>query len=512
MRPSSDSETLNIFTTCSRLRIFALAVLCGGTIGVAGEGEPALQLDFTKPAGLPQLPMEIMNGTTPATAETIQRSTRDSTSDVRIPEESKGKPIPEGKSTAKATSPANEKSVEIWKGTTSGTAAVDEKTVDVATEEFDQEKPEKLADRTVTHLDRLTDQLVSQSRNAWLRGLVDQASYAAWLDVASTTQLRVATQQGDDRRTLQILGEQVALWTEAAAQLEAFNQPAAQGWQADLAHSEVMVLRAKLRYSVATGNPLHSNDQWAYQQLAARHLDARLQDFQTGTGTAASVLAAARMVDERLVLPKAEDTSGNQSSAIKLGSFQVDQPVALRGALQEILRPVHLETYPRAIAIRDLAEDRSAISLAATYSDCICTPEADRNSERFLTQLDRHAGHVAARQFARFQTGTATPGGMLREWWLQESMTGSLTADLRDSEFATAQTRRLEGIHQFATSISDLRGRNSADVAAAEVLLAVQRYKVEPLAGRRKAVDKDERPTESVALVVEYGKTEKATE
>jgi hypothetical protein len=180
--------------------------------------------------------------------------------------------------------------------------------------------------------------------------------------------------------------------------------------------------------------------------------------------------------------------------------------------LKEVLRPVHLETYPRAIAIRDLAEDRSAIRLTSTYSDYIGTPEADRNSERFLAQLDRHAGDVAARQFARFQTGTATPGGMLREWWLQESTADSLATDLRDSDFTAAQTRRLEGIHQFAMSIRDLRGRNSADVAAAEVLIAVKQYEVEPLSGRRKSAADDERSTEFVALVVEYGKADEATE
>ncbi len=167
---------------------------------------------------------------------------------------------------------------------------------------------------------------------------MDQASYAAWLDIAVTTQLRVANHQGDDSRVLNILRGQVALWTEAADQLEAFDQPAARGWQADLAHSRVMALRAKLQYSVAAGRPLTSYDRQVYQQAAAQHLDTRLQDFQTGTGTAVSVLAAARMVDEQLVSPAQASGSAGGAQDVSVATFQVDRPVAIRAALAEIRR------------------------------------------------------------------------------------------------------------------------------------------------------------------------------
>lgn len=492
------NSTIRLLADCrkaSGLLAFGLTVIYGAATFADDDPAP-MQLDFM---GQTELPMEIIKGSKPATADNIVPADRDTEEAVQIPEETKGEPL------------------EILTGSRNAASeTASEESFDSGTlQEEEVEQPAKenarLSDRTVAQIDRLTGRLVNQSRDAWLRGLMDQSSYAAWLDMASTTQLRIAKQQGDDLRILQILKDQVALWAEAAAELEEFDQPAARGWQADLAHSQVMLLRAKLQYSTATGQPLHQADELAYRQLAARHLDARLQDFQTGTGTAASVLAAARMVDEQLVMPESAGDSASADRSVAVARFQVDRPVALRSALNEILRPVHLETFPQAISLRDLAEDRAAIRLAATFTDYVATLEAARNAERYLSQLDQQSAAVAARQFARFQTGTATPSGMLREWWLQETIAGTLAEELRDdSSFYTAQTQRLEGIHQIAMSIDDLRGRNSADVAAAEMLLAVRQLDLEPLSGRRKTAPYDEFSGQTEALVIEYGKSGEA--
>ncbi len=371
-------------------------------------------------------------------------------------------------------------------------------------------KPAPLSTRTLSQLDQLTTRLVSQSRDAWLRGLMDQASYAAWLDVASTTQLRIAAHQGDRNRALLALQEQVALWTEAASELEAFNQPASRGWEADLSHSRVMAFRAELRYSIAAGRQLTIYDQQAYAQLAARHLDLRLQDFRTGTGTAASVLAAATMVDEQVVVPQQASESSGFSADFAVPDFRVDRPSAMRAALAEIRRPVHLETYPIAISTRDLAEDRQAVRHAATFAAFAGTPSDVRATKNFLTELEQQAEEISARQFARLQTGTATPGGMLREWWQQESIAAGLQEDLSETAFHAGQTQRLQAIHQAAAATTDLRGRNAADVAAVEMLVAVRQLDLKPASGEKKTAPHEKTPSASEALVIEYKKN-KAT-
>ncbi len=371
--------------------------------------------------------------------------------------------------------------------------------------------PAPLSKRTLSQIDQLTTRLVSQSRDAWLRGLMDQASYAAWLNVASTTQLQIASHQGDRNRAMLVLQEQVALWAEAASELESFNQPGAEGWEADLSHSRVMALRAELRYSVAAGRKLTNDDQQAYAQLAAQHLDLRLHDFQTGTGTAAAVLAAATMVDEQIVVSQQASEPSGSNATFVVPDFRVDRPSAIRAALAEIRRPVHLETYPFAISTRDLAEDRQAVRRAASFAAFAGAPADVRASGAFLTDLEQHAEEIAAQQFARLQTGTATPGGMLRDWWQQESIATGLQEELSETAFYTGQTQRLLAIHQVAAATTDLRGRNAADVAAAEMLVAVRQLDLKPVSSKKKPVPYAKTSTGSEALVIEYKKNEATT-
>jgi hypothetical protein len=112
------------------------------------------------------------------------------------------------------------------------------------------------------------------------------------------------------------------------------------------------------------------------------------------------------------------------------------------------------------------------------------TPADDRDSKSFLTQLDQNAEETSARQFARHRLGTATAGGMLQRWWMHESLAESVTEEVRDSTFQESQTGRLRQIHQLAVSMRDRRGRNSADVIAAETLWAFRQLKLEPVADR----------------------------
>jgi len=456
--------------------------------------------------------MDIMKGTKPATMGDTQFAGEEKASFVTISPDSNGR---KSSTTSKATSPApsdpvgpkTNKPVIITKKPVLVVASLPESgVVTDETGSVDAEQPAPLSKRALSQIDRLTTQLVSRSRDAWLRGLMDQASYAAWLDVASTAQLRIAAHQGDRDRALIVLREQVALWTEAANQLEAFNQPAARGWEADLSHSRMMAVRAELRYHTAAGRKLTSYDKQVYSQLAAQHLDLRLQDFRTGTGTAAALLTAAKMVDEQIVAPQPASESAGSSAAFAVPTFQVDRPSAIRAALVEIQRPVHLETYPFAISTRDLAEDRRAVQRASTFAAFAAAPADARDSDRFLADVDQHAESIAANQFARYQTGTATPGGMLREWWLQETIAGTLDQDLSDSAFSTAQTRRLQAIHQVAVSTSDLRGRNAADFAAAEMLVAVRQLDLRPPSDAKKNAPYDESPSSSEPLVIEYPK------
>ena len=347
------------------------------------------------------------------------------------------------------------------------------------------EKPALLTETEVANVDLLAQRLVAQSREAWMRGLLDQPSYAAWLEIAATTQLQIAQRQGDQERVIRTLREQASLWDEAAARLEEFNQPGSQGWQADLSHARAMAMREKMRHSIAVGRPLNDRDQQVYTALVAEHLELRRQDFHAGAGSAAGVLSAARLVDERLVVPEKENAASGDASPVRIASFQVKSPVTLRQALDEIHQPVFLETYPRAVSLRDHTEDRAEILRASLLVGFLETPAGDRSAERFLTQLDHDAEEISTVQFERYQTGTATPGGMVRQWWLHETLAAAVGGDSAKSAFPKSQTQRLRQIYQMSNSLQDRRGRNSADAAAAETLWAVRQLDLQPLNGHK---------------------------
>jgi hypothetical protein len=340
----------------------------------------------------------------------------------------------------------------------------------------------------VSRVHQLTTRLVAESRDAWMRGLMDQPSYAAWLDIAATAQLRIAQHQGDQSRVVQTLREHVVLWSEAAEQLERFNQPASHGWLADLTHARVMELRAKLRFSIAMGHGLSDQDQQVYAELVSQHQELRRQDYETGTGTAASVLSAASLVDERLVIPGKEESGTGDQPSTSVASFRIDRPVALKAAIDQIRQPVYLDAYPLAVATRDVADDGSAIDSASQFVRFLETPADNRRSQGFLTQLDQNAEEMSARQFASHRTGTATAGGMLQRWWMHESLAAAVMEGESDSTFQESQTGRLRQIHQLAVSMQDRRGRNSADVTAAETLWEFRQLNIEPFAGRQSNV------------------------
>lgn len=346
-------------------------------------------------------------------------------------------------------------------------------------------KAARLADSTVAEIDAKTSRLITESRDSWRRGLMDNSSYAAWLDIATTAQLRLAQRQGDSERAVRTLRQQTAIWDEAAARLAEFNEPGSSGWLADLLHSQVMALRSKLQYSVALGNALHDQDVQAYYQLAARHLDQRRQDFRLGEGSAADLLSAARLVDEQLAIPVENDSDEPDASAVTVPVFELRGTTALRQSLEEVHRPVFLATYPVAVSFRDHAEDRAEIERAAQVIGYLETSSDHRNPAEFLDQLNQNAETMMTLQLQRIQVGTATPGGMLRQWWLHESMASMATSRTEaNQEFHQSQIQRLFQIREAASSLRDRRGRNAADVAAAEVLWAVQQLDHQPAANR----------------------------
>lgn len=326
------------------------------------------------------------------------------------------------------------------------------------------------ASRDLMRINQQAMRLIMVSRDAWQRGLLDQASYAAWLDIASTARINVALRRQDRSSIRQAYREQVSLWNEAASRLQALGQPAATGLQADISHANMMALRANFQARVASGESLSRQDKAAYDSLGAQHYRLRLQDFDCGLTNTASVLSAARLIDEKLITPEPKES--DDDSTIRIASFQIERPVALQAAVEELHRTRTRASSPLTVSLT--ASDKVALQRATSVMRFLDEPTDDRNDGAFLEQLGRDAQTTSGQQLANRRSRTATAGGMLRSWWQYESLAGMATQEDSRTSFQESQELRLQQIRQFALATRDLRGRNSADVAAAETIWAIR--------------------------------------
>ncbi|MCA9014220.1 MAG: hypothetical protein KDA77_02700, partial [Planctomycetaceae bacterium] len=99
--------------------------------------------------------------------------------------------------------------------------------------------------QTETH----AGQLVDQSTDAFSRGLLSLSEYQLALNIGFETKLKAAEIRQIKKANITLLNEKQELFQRAVEQLQAFNQPAAQGWYGDLVHARLLL--AQNQYEIA---------------------------------------------------------------------------------------------------------------------------------------------------------------------------------------------------------------------------------------------------------------------
>lgn len=325
--------------------------------------------------------------------------------------------------------------------------------------------------RQRTDLNRSADRLIEQSYDAWSRGLMDQSSFATWIEIATTARIRSATRRNDTASLTRALADQSALWSRAVARLEQLQQPASGSWEADLAHSKLMAWRSYLLQSSVSDVQLSARDTQIHTALADAHLALRLRDYRDGLATAHEVINAAIQSDQ--VLSRSLSDEGTDSaSRIALPRFRTTESRTLNTVLRDLEALPYLDHVPLAISLKDV-KGHSFLRVASGIAN-ISGIDSDDSSMRAATgQLNRDADEILNAQLTRFQTGTGTPAQMIQTWWLLNSSVAQLPENSAREEFTRNHQNRLEQIHQVALSTTDTRGRNAADITAAQTLLAV---------------------------------------
>ena len=327
-----------------------------------------------------------------------------------------------------------------------------------------------------TQLDQTLDlgsRLIAASRSAFLRGLMDLPSYATHLEVARQARLIVADQRTNQAIARQALRDEFALWNEAVDRLRTFNQPASQGWAADLALATLLSQRTRLHQHLMdqrltqkeTAAEIDSLQQ-TIRTSAQRHFDLRLSDYQIGRSTALQMVHSARYLDERPV---------ESLATLNAPPFQLQSTAALSSRLSGILNP----ELPRGIVLLTaVSPPESDLRTAEQYRQILiaAVPRNDRQDQQQAIAAVESAGQrLFVEQLDRVGTGTSALNDLLETWWAVQQ---SAAIHNPNSDFALTQRDRLARIRQISDMTRDPRGRNAADMHFAQVLGSL--YSVSP--------------------------------
>lgn len=139
------------------------------------------------------------------------------------------------------------------------------------------------------------NELIGQSSDSFNRGLMSLVDYNLALNIAFDSKIETAEIRQTTQAKLALLNEKQRLIQQAVEQLQAFNQPASQGWYGDLAHAKLLL--AQNQFEIARVTKDRNNEQIALEQISKNSGDyfairkaelqvgeADLSEFRRATG------------------------------------------------------------------------------------------------------------------------------------------------------------------------------------------------------------------------------------
>lgn len=321
-------------------------------------------------------------------------------------------------------------------------------------------RAEKALQRQLAAVTEQSQSLARQSFDAFRRGLMPLPDHLEQLKLGQRAELLTATTEEEAEAIQQ---RHIARLDSIVGALREFNQPNAEGWNADLLLAQA--LAAQARSQLATMQKRDGDAQAARQsalELAESHLERRRADSTIGWAT------VPMMVNARLVVQQIRQDEPYTS--LPAGEF-LDDAITLTRSWQErgagIGRAdrVALAEYQQARFALRHSMDRDTAEIAAVFR------RADVAALRLYDQK---------RTFLR--TGTASLYDVALAWSFRNELSDILSiAELAPPESSEVQMLRdLDALREFARSTRDRRGRIEADVSYVEVLAsraaAIQAY------------------------------------
>ena len=296
--------------------------------------------------------------------------------------------------------------------------------------------------------------LRSESRAAFERGLLPLADYSDQLALALKMELAAADVRGSEVGRSEALAAHAQQLQAAAGLLQQFNQPAARGWQADLAQADFLAAEAAV---LATTNPQNAASRAQARQLvsdrARNQYALRLADFENGLATLSDLSHAASLMAGDLSEPEIADAAipGLIDYQARMQQILINtENLAQRGADGGRIDHIHQAQFELS---------RSSLLLAGLSKNEPTASTAFQNA-------DQAGRDLLASEARLYDLGTATLFDLAQSWsqW-QELHRQAKHFDIEIPEASSRQQQsELQRLTELADRQTDLRGRIAADV------------------------------------------------
>lgn len=322
---------------------------------------------------------------------------------------------------------------------------------------FSREVRHKL-EQTVT----TANQLISQTENTFSRGLLPLADYHLALNLAYDTKIRAADVQNQERAKL-LLNEKRALIQKAVEQLQAFNQPAAQGWYGDLVHARLIL--AQTDYEIAGVSHNRDRQETALEQitrLSDEYFAVRNEEFSVGEAGLAEFRRASRAVN---IARQEQNHFRGVKDETSLMNYAED--------LHQIESAVEWFSSNGAGLGRADLVDLSKANLNYVQGKYYQSQNRETESQKFFNdslQQAKSAWELRMDQY--YPRGTANLHDLTTSWILWNA-SGSELSELKPSQSAAirqALTAGLDRMVNTADQITDRRGRMAGDISLVHCL------------------------------------------
>ncbi|MAX40388.1 hypothetical protein [Gimesia sp.] len=322
---------------------------------------------------------------------------------------------------------------------------------------FSRELRQKL-EQTVT----TANQLISQTEDTFSRGLIPLSDYHLALNLAYDTKIRAADVQNQGRAKL-LLNEKRALIQKAVEQLQAFDQPAAQGWYGDLVHARLIL--AQTDYEIAGVSHNRDGQEAALGQitrLSDEYFSVRNEEFSVGEAGLAEYRRASRAVN---IARQEQNHFRGVKDETSLMNYAED--------LHQIESAVEWFSSNGAGLGRADLVDLSKANLNYVQGKYYQSQNRETESQQFFNdslQQAKSAWELRMDQY--YPRGTANLHDLTTSWILWNA-SGSELSELKPSQSAAirqALTAGLDRMVNTADQITDRRGRMAGDISLVHCL------------------------------------------